>query len=998
MATINGTPENDSLLTRSTGDELLGFEGNDILDASVGLGNNTLRGGEGNDELIAGTGDQLFGDNGDDTLEGSAGTGDNTLTGGDGDDELFAGTNDVLFGSAGEDILNALVGDGNNQLDGGPDNDQLVAGDDDTLLGGAGNDLLIASGSNSTLSGNSGADQFIIADGEFPDDVNTITDFRPTAETIFASLPGLTQFSDLALTAESGGTLISFQDRAIALLLGVAPGDLNATNVIVVAEGEDITVDLGASVENAPEFDPDAFAFTIENESPTGTAVGTLTAVDPDADDVLTFALTEGNPDLDGDGTNGFGIDPTTGEITVTDADDLDFAANPNFTLTATVTDLSGLSDTTTVIISPATPPEPVLSITINLLADNDGQPGDLIPDDTVSSNQTFFIEILVEDLREDPTGLVGLGLDIDWDALFLESIDDPFDPTPLDSPLVTAGFPLFRAGELDNAAGTITGLSGGSLPAGGQGEPLGESGPERFSLLRFEAEFPADLEEEFRTTSFTVTFNEDLGGAFADGEELNANLILIEEQDITVLQNEAPELAPPFEFDLLENSAVGTVFGPVNATDPNGDTVTFAIAPGADLDPDGDGVDAFTLDSATGELTVTDRDDLDFETTPSFTFDVTVTDEAGLSDTEAITVNLTDEQVVTTLERLGDFYTFDNDTNLRFTLEGVEAGLVNELGVFLVEDEAGTLSNGLRPGDAGYLEAALEQAQIIFSALDPGLEGPERVEDLLFDRSGDDPFPTPAQRILEFDAGDILSFYLVPNTSTDTAIARFNRGGTPDVFLPTATVNVDDFDHLRDTLSSTQLELFWEDRLGGGDGDFDDLEVLVESITDDQPLGALSPQRGGGGQERELVDLRTDPQGVDLTGQDVAASFVVNREATFDSLGGLYRVDDLNGRIGSLAPGDAGYVEAALAQSVVQFDGSGPSGSVLFEGGFLYAPYLLSNGSTSGFLSPFTATNPNRADNVRLLGDNRFTFEDKLGGGDGDFNDFSFQVDFALA
>jgi hypothetical protein len=64
-----------------------------------------------------------------------------------------------------------------------------------------------------------------------------------------------------------------------------------------------------------------------------GTEVGTAIAVDPDGDD-LTLSLApvevaegEGRFDVDGDGTNAFEINEE-GEITVADADDLDFDAD----------------------------------------------------------------------------------------------------------------------------------------------------------------------------------------------------------------------------------------------------------------------------------------------------------------------------------------------------------------------------------------------------------------------------------------------------------------------------------------------------------------------------------------------------------------------------------------------------------------------------------------------------------------------------------------------
>lgn len=112
-------------------------------------GNDTVRGGAGDDLLSAGPGnDMLMGGGGADTLYG--GPGADSLLGGDGDDELYgdqsavAGQlpegndtlrggngNDLLFGDGGSDLL---YGDaGNDTLDGG-------AGAD-SMFGGAGNDV-----------------------------------------------------------------------------------------------------------------------------------------------------------------------------------------------------------------------------------------------------------------------------------------------------------------------------------------------------------------------------------------------------------------------------------------------------------------------------------------------------------------------------------------------------------------------------------------------------------------------------------------------------------------------------------------------------------------------------------------------------------------------------------------------------------------------------------------------------------------------------------------
>lgn len=89
--------------------------------------------------------------------------------------------------------------------------------------------------------------------------------------------------------------------------------------------------------------------------------------------------------------------------------------------------------------------------------------------------------------------------------------------------------------------------------------------------------------------------------------------------------------------------------------------------------------------------------------------------------------------------------------------------------------------------------------------------------------------------------------------------------------------------------------------------------------------------------------------------------------------------------------------------------DGATESFSGTFDGGSLYAPFIIPNGTPDQLLDtdsnndpeiyfPFIAGNADGADHVRLLGDNVFGFEDLPGGGDNDFNDIVVQIDFTLA
>jgi Ca2+-binding RTX toxin-like protein len=91
--------------------------------------------------------------------------------------------------------------------------------------------------------------------------------------------------------------------------------------------------------------------FTLPENSPGGTALGSVTVTDIDAGDAHTYAITADSINPDGDSNPAFMIDSTTGEITVNDSDDLDFESTPTFNLLVTVTDGGGLFDTATITI-----------------------------------------------------------------------------------------------------------------------------------------------------------------------------------------------------------------------------------------------------------------------------------------------------------------------------------------------------------------------------------------------------------------------------------------------------------------------------------------------------------------------------------------------------------------------------------------------------------------------------------------------------------------------
>lgn len=473
-------------------------------------------------------------------------------------------------------------------------------------------------------------------------------------------------------------------------------------------------------------------------------------------------------------------------------------------------------------------------------------------------------------------------------------------------------------------------------------------------------------------------------------GDTVEETFAITVEEDNDDSEGEEPA-APTVDdvsVTLAENSAVGTVVATLDASDPNGDELTFAITSG-NVDRDEDNIPAFII-SDNGMVMVADPDELDFETIPTFQLGVTASDPGGLSDTATVTIDLEEIDEIVNLVPVDDTLLSiigesGEPLNLSFSVSQVNSDQVNEIGTVRFDDSNGTV-NGLSPGDSGYLQAALSNSEIIFSVLP---------------NQGDEVLELPnVTRSIQADSDDLLAFYLIDNGTTDAVLS----GETPfqNVRLGGLEAGVLEIESLSE-------ESFSLNFLGGA--------LTVQATATEEPLPVGTDLQGA--PERELIDL-SDIDGnatVTLGGDGVQAI------ADFDNLVGLYRVDNADGTVDGLTPGDEGYAAAALARAVDDFLLRGGSegnttaeelGSVSLSGNGIYAPFIIvngGNGSVEDFLDdnpnntvgddpsdpvayfPYIAANPDGVDHLRLLGDNTFGFEDLPGGGDRDFNDFVFEV-----
>lgn len=170
VATVSGSPGNDSLNGTSGADLILGQAGNDTLNG--GGGNDTLVGGLGADRLDGGTGT----DSADYALSAAAVTVNllgGTGLGGDAQGDVLISIENVA-GSAFNDVI---TGNGAaNLLEGAAGNDALYGGGgSDTLRGGAGNDTLDGGAGSDSLVGGDGIDTANYAASSLAVNVNLAT-------------------------------------------------------------------------------------------------------------------------------------------------------------------------------------------------------------------------------------------------------------------------------------------------------------------------------------------------------------------------------------------------------------------------------------------------------------------------------------------------------------------------------------------------------------------------------------------------------------------------------------------------------------------------------------------------------------------------------------------------------------------------------------------------------------------------------------------------------
>jgi hypothetical protein len=411
----------------------------------------------------------------------------------------------------------------------------------------------------------------------------------------------------------------------------------------------------GNLTNNAPEIANQSF--DIDENSPSGQFVGTVVANDPDAGQVLTYSITNGNTG------NTFAINSESGELSIVNNAQLDFETNPLFSFTVQVQDNGAgyLTNQATITVnindinenpniaaasfsvdenSPngtavgtasASDPDNGQALNFSIISGNTSgafQIGSSSGEISVAnssalnyeSNSTFSLTVEVEDN--------GAGSLTDQAIITVNLNDVNESPN-----ISTASFAVNENSANGTSVGTVTAsdpdngqtlsfsIIGGNASGAFQiNSNTGLISVANSSALNFESNptFSLIVEVEYNGT-----------GSLTDQATITVNL-----NDV----NENPNILTA-SFAVNENSANGTIVGTVSASDPdNGQTLSFSIL-------GGNSSGAFQINSNTGTISVANSSGLNYESNPSFSLLVQAQDNGSgsLTDQATITVNLTD-------------------------------------------------------------------------------------------------------------------------------------------------------------------------------------------------------------------------------------------------------------------------------------------------------------------------------------------------------------------
>ena len=390
----------------------------------------------------------------------------------------------------------------------------------------------------------------------------------------------------------------------------------------------------------------EAQTFSVAENVAVDAAVGTVAAQDAQNDE-LTFAITEASR------SDAFAINAGTGAITV--AGDLDYETTAAYTLTVQVSDGSLTADAEVTINVTDVNEAPVITAqtapfmieenaaagtAVGTVAATDEDEGD---DDLTfaitngNTNEAFQIDnmgaITVKtpaalDFETTPTFTLTVSVSDD------ENLSSTADITVNLTDVAGNEAPIIAAQTFAVTENAANGTTVGTVAAtDAEGDNLTYAIIDGNAIGNNSAAFAIGAGMGVITVAGTIDYETTptytLTVQVSDGMMLATAAITI---NVTNVNDNAPVIAAQI-FSIAENAANGAAVGTVNATDADGDALTFSIT-------DGNTGNAFAINASTGAITVAGT--LNRQTTQTYTLTVRVSDGTTSAE-DAVTINVTD-------------------------------------------------------------------------------------------------------------------------------------------------------------------------------------------------------------------------------------------------------------------------------------------------------------------------------------------------------------------
>jgi hypothetical protein len=397
--------------------------------------------------------------------------------------------------------------------------------------------------------------------------------------------------------------------------------------------------------------------FSINENTPNGTSVGTVVASDPDAGQTISYSITGGNTN------NAFSINATTGVISVANSLALNYEATASFALIVRATDngpgnLWSQADITVNLIDiNEAPTMSAQTFSINENAAAGSAVGTMIATDpdngqtitySIQSGNTgtaFAINATSGAITVNNSAALNFETNPTF-TLVIRALDNGTPALSVNANAVinlsdineapTMSAQTFSINE-NAAAGSAVGTMIATDPDNGQtitySIQSGNTGT-AFAINPTSGAITVNNSAalDFETNpTFTLVIRALDNGTPA--LTVNANAV-INLSDI----NEAPTMSAQ-TFSINENAAAGSAVGTMIATDPdNGQTITYSIQ-------SGNTGTAFAINATSGAITVNNSAALNFETNPTFTLVIRALDNGtpALSVNANAVINLSD-------------------------------------------------------------------------------------------------------------------------------------------------------------------------------------------------------------------------------------------------------------------------------------------------------------------------------------------------------------------